>query len=154
MNIIYILRYAPGIIYPFRNYSRPPPQGRTFFERFFRPYRPSLTTKIFPLWFPYKNTCWFFLQRGYRPRTNGGLCCSLSKVFITILLWVRRLLRNYLSMVQIFIVFFYLKRFCTSNIILVRCSKTNSCNHLDLSLAKVAKRCNHLDLLLAKVAKL
>ena len=26
-----------------------PPQGRTFFERFFRPYRPSLTTKMFPL---------------------------------------------------------------------------------------------------------
>ena len=35
----------------------------------------------------------------------------------------------------------------------VKCSKKNSCNYLELLLAKAAKRCIHLDLSLPKVAK-
>ena len=85
-----------------------PPQGRTFFEHFFRPYRPSLTTKLFPLWFPYKNTSVFFLQKCYCSRTNGGLYCILTVLrFIAFLLPVRRLLSNYLSMGKVIYCFIW-----------------------------------------------
>ena len=68
----------------FFNTVDPPTQGRTFFEHSFRPYRLSLTTKIFPL----------KMLVTARGRTVDFI--EFLVMIITILLTVRRLLRNYL----------------------------------------------------------
>ena len=41
-------------VYTVFKYSNPP-QGQSVDQAIFRPYRPSLTSEIFPVGFPYKN---------------------------------------------------------------------------------------------------